>query len=105
MKLRIATLPFTSLCFLSMLMEFIFAHNIFDPYNMEIFPVYVISPSSLGNITDQKQQENVKYFSSLGSAITNDARCVCEIKSRIVMATAALNSKKTVFTGKVDLNI
>jgi hypothetical protein len=35
----------------------------------------------------------------------NDARCAREIKSRIVMAKAAFNNKKTVFTSKRDLNL
>jgi hypothetical protein len=30
--------------------------------------------------------------------ITNDARCTCEVKSRISMAKAAFNKKKAVFT-------
>jgi len=29
----------------------------------------------------RKQLENVEYFSCLGSTITNDARCACEIQS------------------------
>jgi hypothetical protein len=29
--------------------------------------------------------------------ITNDARCTCEIKSRIAMAKAAFNQKKTFY--------
>jgi hypothetical protein len=37
--------------------------------------------------------------------ITNDARCTREIKSRIVMAKAAFNKKKTLFTSKLDLNL
>jgi hypothetical protein len=37
--------------------------------------------------------------------ITNDARCTCEIKSRIAMAKAALNEKKTLITGKLDSNL
>jgi hypothetical protein len=37
--------------------------------------------------------------------ITNDARCAREIKSRIVMAKAAFNKKKTLFTNKLDLNL
>jgi hypothetical protein len=37
--------------------------------------------------------------------ITNDARCTCEIKSRIAIAKAALNKKKTLFTSKLDLNL
>jgi len=35
--------------------------------------------------------------------LTNDGRCTCEIKSRIVMAKAALNKKKTLFTCTMDL--
>ena len=46
---------------------------------------------------DQKQLENVKYFKYLGSILTNDGRCTCEIKSRITMAKAAFNKKKTLF--------
>jgi hypothetical protein len=54
---------------------------------------------------DQKQLENVEYFSYLGSMITNDARCTGEIKSSIAMAKAAFNKKKTLFTSKLDLNL
>jgi hypothetical protein len=36
--------------------------------------------------------------------LTNDGRCMCEIKSRIAMEKAALN-KKTLFTSKLDLNL
>jgi hypothetical protein len=41
----------------------------------------------------------------LGSNITNDARCTCEIKSRIATAKAAFNRKKIFFTSKLDLNL
>jgi hypothetical protein len=37
--------------------------------------------------------------------ITNDARCTREIKSRIAMAKAGFNKKKTLFTSKLDLNL
>jgi len=37
--------------------------------------------------------------------VTNDARCTCEIKSRVAMVRAAFNKKKTVFTSKVDLHL
>ena len=47
---------------------------------------------------DQKQLENVECLKYLGSMLTNDGRCTCEIKSRIVMAKAALSKKKTLFT-------
>ena len=44
-------------------------------------------------MTDQKQLENVERFKYLGSMLTNDGRCTCEIKSRIAMAKAAFNKK------------
>jgi hypothetical protein len=34
---------------------------------------------------DQKQPENAEYFNYLGSLITNDAKCKCEIKSTLCM--------------------
>jgi hypothetical protein len=52
-------------------------------------------PSRIKIRIDQKQLENVEYFVYLGSMITNDARFTCETKSRITMAKAALNKKKT----------
>jgi len=54
---------------------------------------------------DQKQMEIVECFKYLGSILTNDGRCTCEIKSRIVMAKAAFNKKKTHFTSKLDLKL
>ena len=56
---------------------------------------------------DQKQLQNAKCFKYLGSILTDDGRCTCEIKSRIVMAKAAFNKKKkkTLFTSKLDLKI
>jgi hypothetical protein len=53
---------------------------------------------------DQKQLENVECFIYLGSTLTNDGRCTCEIKSGIAMAKAAFN-KKTLVTSKLDLNL
>jgi hypothetical protein len=54
---------------------------------------------------DQKQLENVEYFSYLGSMITSDARCTREIKSRIAMAKTAFNKNKNLFTSKLELNL
>jgi hypothetical protein len=51
---------------------------------------------------DQKQLKNVKCFRYLGSLLTDDGRCTCEIKSRIAMAKAAFNKKK-LFTSELDL--
>ena len=41
--------------------------------------------------------ENVKCFKYLGSTLTDDGRCTCEIKSRIATAKAAFNKKKNIF--------
>jgi hypothetical protein len=35
----------------------------------------------------------------------NDTRCISEIKSRIAMAKATFNKKKTLLTSKQDLNL
>ena len=40
---------------------------------------------------DPKQLENVECFKYLGSMLTNDGRCTCEIKSRIAVAKAVFN--------------
>jgi len=39
---------------------------------------------------DQKQLENVEYFDCSGSMITDDAKCVHDIKFKIAMAKSAL---------------
>jgi hypothetical protein len=36
--------------------------------------------------------------------LTNDGRCTCEIKSRIVMVKPAYNKKRALFTSKMDLD-
>ena len=56
-------------------------------------------------IVDQKKNKrrwNLKY---LGSILTNDGRCTCEIKCRIAMAKAAINKKATLFTSILDLEL
>jgi len=40
-----------------------------------------------------------------GFGLTGAARCTCEIKSRITIATAAFNRMKTLFARKLDLNL
>jgi hypothetical protein len=47
----------------------------------------------------------VEFFTYLGSILTNDGICTCEIKSRIAMAKAAFNKKRAVFTSKMDLEL
>ena len=39
------------------------------------------------------------------SLLTNDGRCTFEIKSGIAMPKAALNKKKALFTGTLDLEL
>jgi hypothetical protein len=53
----------------------------------------------------QKQLENVESFKYLGSIITNDGRCTCEIKCSVAMAKAAFNKKRTHFTSTLDLGL
>jgi len=47
----------------------------------------------------------VECFKYFGSILTNDGGYTCEIKSRIAMAKAAFNKKKTLFSSKLDLNL
>jgi hypothetical protein len=54
---------------------------------------------------DQKQLENVESFKYLGSMLTNDGRCTCEIKSRIAMAKAAFTKEGALFTGTLHLKL
>ena len=59
-------------------------------------------PSPVIFMIDQKQLEKVKY---VGSMLTEDGRCTCEINSRIAMGKAAFDKKKNIFTSKLDLNL
>jgi len=56
-------------------------------------------------MVDQKQLENMESFKYLGSILTNDGRCTCEIKCRIAMPKAAFNTKRTMFTSTLDLEL
>jgi hypothetical protein len=62
-------------------------------------------PFPVKRMVDQKQLENVECLKYLGSMLTNDGRCICEIKSRIAMAKAAFNKKRDIFTSKIDLEL
>jgi hypothetical protein len=48
---------------------------------------------------------NVEYFKYLGSMLISYAKFTCEIKTRIAMAKAAFNRKKTLFTSKLYVNL
>ena len=54
---------------------------------------------------NQKQLENVESFKYLGSILTNNGRCTCEIKCRIAMAKAAFIKKSVPFTSTLDLEL
>jgi len=60
-----------------------------------------IIPSN--NYYRTKTTGELKSFKNLGSMLTNDGRCTCEIKSRIAMAKAAFYKLKTLFTSTLDL--
>jgi hypothetical protein len=61
--------------------------------NVEKTKVMRISrhPLPVKIMIEQKQLENVESLKYLGSILTNDGRCTCEIKCRIVIAKAAFN--------------
>jgi len=77
--------------------------------NVEKTKVMRISkqPFPVKIMIDQKQLENVESFKCLGSILTNDGRCTCEIKCRIAMAKAkaACNKKRVLFTSTLDLEL
>ena len=75
--------------------------------NVEKTKVMRISrqPFTVKIMIDQKQLENVQSFKYLGSMLTNDGRCRCEIKSRIAMAKAAFHKKRALFTSTLDLKL
>jgi hypothetical protein len=56
--------------------------------NVEKTKVMRISrqPFPVKILKEQKQLDNVESFKYLGSNLTNDGRCTCEIKCRIAMA-------------------
>ena len=52
-----------------------------------------------------KQLQNVQFLKYLGSMLTNDGRCTCEIKSRIAMAKAEFHRKRALFNSTLDLKL
>jgi hypothetical protein len=49
-------------------------------------------PYPVNIMINQEQMDNVECLNCFGSMITNDARYMCEIKSKIAMTKAAFNS-------------
>ena len=78
-----------------------------DQKRLESFEMWCWRRMEKISWTDHVRNEEVlltdiKY---LGSMLTDDGRCTCEIKSRIAMAKAEFNKKKNLFTSKLDLNL
>jgi hypothetical protein len=75
--------------------------------NVEKTKVMRISrqPLPVKIMIDQKQLENVECFKYLGSILTNEEICSCEIKCRVAMAKAAFNKKRTLFTSTLNLEL
>jgi hypothetical protein len=57
------------------------------------------------NVDRPKQLENVGSFKYLGSLLTNNGRCTCELKCRIPIGKAAFNKKMDLFTSTLDLEL
>ena len=62
-------------------------------------------PFQVEIIIYQKQLENVESFKYLGSMLTNDGRCTCEIKSKIAMVKVACSRKRALFTSTFYLEL
>jgi len=62
-------------------------------------------PFPVNIMIGQTQLENVESFKYLGSILTNDGRCTCEVKCRIAMVKAAFNMKRTLFTSTLGLEL
>jgi hypothetical protein len=62
-------------------------------------------PFAVKLMIDHKQLDNMESFKYLGSILTNDGICSCEIKCRIAMAKATFNKKRVLFTSTLDLEL
>jgi len=54
-------------------------------------------PTPVTIMIDQKQRENVDCLKYLGSMLTSDGRCTCEIKSRVSMAKKCIQQDEDSF--------
>jgi hypothetical protein len=79
-------------------------------YGMEIYvektKVMRISRQLLPvKIMTEQKLESFEILKYLGSLLTNDGRCTCEIKSKVAMAKTAFNKKRALFTSTLDLEL
>ena len=56
-------------------------------------------------VINQKELGNVESSKYLGSILTNERTCICEIKCRISMAKATFNKKRALFTSIFDFEM
>jgi hypothetical protein len=61
--------------------------------------------TTISSKTYDRPKTTGESFKYLGSMLTNEGRCTCEIESRIVMAKAAFNKKRVLFNSKMDLEL
>jgi hypothetical protein len=87
----------------SLVYSLVYSFLSFFPYIYSFVYISISLPVKL--TIDQKQLDSVESFKYLGSMLTKDGRCTCEIKSKIAMAKAAFNKKRTRFTIKMDLEL
>jgi len=57
------------------------------------------------NCYKSKTTRECGIFKYLGSILTNEGTCTCEIKCRFAMAKAAFNKKRALFTSTLDLEM
>ena len=71
--------------------------------NVQIIKLMAVSrrPTPASILIDQKQIEYVEYFNYLASLVTHDARCVSEIKSRVIKAKQH-SARRRIFTRKLE---
>jgi len=62
-------------------------------------------PSPVQIMIGQTQSQKLRILKYLSSLLEKDARCARETKSRIAIAKAVFNKKKTLFTSKLTLNL
>ena len=56
-------------------------------------------------VVDEKSVEQVERFKYLGSLISQDGRCITDVKSRIAMAKEAFNRRKELLTKRMNIEL
>ena len=56
-------------------------------------------------VVNGKELESVTQFCYLGSMVTEDCRCECEVRRRIALAKEAFNKKKDLMCGSLSLQL